>query len=66
MAKNIINTKSNTLISGTSGNDTLRNGTGYSKKGGNRVTINGGAGNDNIHNAYYSSNVKINGEKGVV
>jgi len=60
MAKNITNTKSNTLISGTSGNDTLYNGTGHSNRGGNKVTINGGEGNDYIDN-WVGSNVSLVG-----
>ena len=60
MAKNITNTKSNTLISGTSGNDTLYNGTGHSNSGGNKVTINGGAGDDYIDN-WVGSNVSLVG-----
>ena len=49
MAK-ITNTRSDTLISGTSGNDTISNGTAFNN--GNRVTIKGGSGNDAITNEY--------------
>ena len=50
MAVNIFNTKSNTLLSGTTGKDTISNG-GYDENdtwhdGGKNVTINAGAGND--------------------
>ena len=43
MAKNISNSNSNTLLSGTSGNDTIGN---Y----GAHVSINAGAGNDSVYN----------------
>ena len=69
----INNTKSDTLLSGTSGNDTIRNG-GYwvdsgesylsYHDGGSKVTISTGAGNDKIYNSYYSSKVKINTSAG--
>ena len=42
MAKNIFNIISNTLIGGTSGNDTIEN---Y----GDSVTISGGTGNDKLY-----------------
>ena len=47
----INNKKSNTLLSGTSGNDTIRNiwWDEYDSYGGSDVTINTGAGNDYIH-----------------
>lgn len=55
---NISNTRSNTLISGTSGNDSIYNGGYWSDSyhnGGNRVTIKGGSGDDYLYN--------YNGEK---
>lgn len=52
----IYNLTSNTLLSGTSGNDDIVNG-GYNSSwvwhsGGNNVTINTGAGNDSVYNDY--------------
>ena len=47
------NTKSNTLLSGTSGNDTILNGgywDGDWHDAGSNVTINSGAGNDDVYN----------------
>ena len=49
----ITNSKSNTLLSGTSSNDTIYNGGYYNDSwhdGGNKVTISAGAGNDDILN----------------
>lgn len=45
----IYNTKSNTLLSGTSGNDDIRNGGRWDYSyhdGGSKVTISGNEGND--------------------
>jgi len=66
----INNTKSNTLLSGTSGNDSIQNG-GYWYKngvftghyGGSNVTINSGEGKDSVRN-YYSASVTINTSAG--
>ena len=56
----IKNTKSNTLLSGTKGNDSIQNGGLWDvdHDGGSNVTINADAGNDEIDN--YGSNVTIN------
>ena len=61
MAKNISNTKSNTLLSGTSGNDTINNGN-YQQIGGKNVTIKAFGGNDNISNN--GDSVTIDGGSG--
>lgn len=66
MAK-IYNSNSNTLVSGTSGKDTIQNG-GYDKSGvyqsaGSYVTIQAGAGNDSVSNNG-GDNVIIDGGKG--
>ncbi|MBR1395924.1 MAG: calcium-binding protein, partial [Selenomonadaceae bacterium] len=53
---NITNNNDNTIISGTSGDDTIENNNNY-------VTINGGAGNDSIRN-YYNENATISGDAG--
>lgn len=64
----ITNTKSNKLLSGTSENDTIKNGgtwDGYSHHdGGKNVTISGGAGNDSIYNEYSGDYASIEGGKG--
>ncbi len=65
----IYNDKSNTLLSGTSGDDSIQNG-GYWYEGneeiwhdgGSNVTINAGAGNDSVEN--YGSEVTINTGEG--
>ncbi len=70
MAVSIFNTNSNTLLSGTKGNDTIDNGEHggqfgswwYKENGGKKVTIFGGAGNDLIYNTGVISS--IFGEKG--
>ena len=53
----IFNTESDTLLSGTSGDDTIQNG-GYwddsSHDGGSKVTIDGGAGNDESYNSSFA------------
>ena len=64
---NIKNTTSNTLLSGTSGNDSIQNGWyDYDKdklvSGGSKVTINAGAGNDSIDNS--GDSVSIDGGDG--
>ena len=66
----IYNTASNTLLAGTSGNDSIKNG-GYWYEdsnyiwhnGGSNVTINAGKGNDSIYNGG-GSNVTINAGAG--
>ena len=55
---NIYDTDSNTLLSGTSGNDTINTADNLKN-----ITINGGKGNDHIWNAA-SDNVSINGGSG--
>ncbi|MBD3879562.1 MAG: hypothetical protein SR1Q5_07760, partial [Quinella sp. 1Q5] len=56
---NISNDTSNTLVSGTSGNDSIYSG-GYSS-----VTIDAGAGNDCIENDYWTNkNISLNGGAG--
>ena len=61
----IYNDKSNTLLSGTSGDDSIQNGwwDDYWHNGGSNVTINGGTGNDYIYN-YKGTNVTIDGGAG--
>ena len=49
MAKNIFNIISNTLLGGTSGNDTIENF-------GDNVTISGGKGNDSLNLLFYAKN----------
>ena len=59
----INNDKSNTLLTGTSGDDSIQNGGYWSDSwhdGGSNVTINAGAGNDDVLNYDGSSNVTIN------
>ena len=68
MAK-IFNTNSNTLISGTSGNDTIRNGgenffNGYWFEGGSKVTISAGKGHDYIDNTQNGDYSSINAGSG--
>ena len=61
----IYNTKSNTLLSGTSGNDDIRNGGRWDYSyhdGGSKVTISGNEGNDYIANT--GQNVSISGGMG--
>lgn len=58
----INNTKSNTLLSGTNGNDTIQNGGRYD--GGSYVTINAGAGNDYVFNGGDGDRVTINTDTG--
>lgn len=77
MAVKIFNTNSNTLLSGTSGKDTIQNGlnTGLYDgteqiSGGSNVTINSGAGDDSIHasckdeQGAFISNILINSGTG--
>ena len=62
----IYNTKSNTLLSGTSGKDYILNGGWWndsSHNGGSNVTINTGAGNDYVYNKSISK-VTINTGEG--
>ncbi|MBO4780730.1 MAG: hypothetical protein J5497_08850, partial [Selenomonadaceae bacterium] len=62
----IYNNKSNTLLSGTSGDDSIKNG-GYWYEngdytwhdGGSNVTINSGAGNDSVYNSGDSVTINI-------
>ena len=67
MAK-IFNTNSNTIISGTSGNDTIKNGgenfSGYWFEGGSKITIKAGKGNDYIDNTQNGDNSSINAGSG--
>ena len=59
----IDNEKSNTLLSGTSGDDSIKNGgywDGDRHDGGSNVTINAGAGNDYVYNDEEGSSVTIN------
>ena len=70
----IYNDKSNTIISGTSDDDTIRNGyydedtwyeggSNFTTTGGSNITINGSAGNDSIIN-YDGNYVTISGDEG--